>query len=381
MLLMPVQVLRFSLWILRFASVARRLSLLWLLLSDSAFCGPVPFLVGADVSALSTLESHGAVYRREGRKEDALKILRDEGMNCFRLRLFVAPDGKDVVTNDLDYTLALARRVKESGASLLLDIHYSDTWADPQKQYKPAAWRDLSFEDLRTTLRAYTADVLKRFVREGLKPDFVQLGNEITNGLLWPEGRVDFARRQDRAAWERLGALLCAAHQGLADAFPGQDRPISILHIESPNQLERAQWFCREAGAARVPFDWIGVSYYPDWHGAITDLERALNILAVEFQKPVLVVETAYPWIPDEHWKTRSNMAWPLTQEGQTRFLRDVLAVVRAVPKGLGRGLVYWYPEALQVPDIPVWVGASCSLFDRRGNVLPAAGFAHSSTP
>jgi arabinogalactan endo-1,4-beta-galactosidase len=335
-----------------------------------------PFLVGADVSALATFEAHGAVYRRGGKQSDALRILRAEGVNCFRLRLFVAPDHQDGVTNDLEYTLALAKRVKATGAALLLDIHYSDTWADPAKQIKPAAWKGLSFEELKAQVRAYTGAVLKRFATEGVCPDYVQLGNEITNGLLWPDGQVEFARAEDHAAWERLGGLLRAAHEGMSDAFPTGARPVTILHIESPQQRERALWFCREAVAAGVPFDWIGMSYYPEWHGTIPQLAQTLTELAREFRKPIVVAETAYPWTTDEHWNGLSQMTWPLTPDGQRRFLRDVLAVVRALPNGLGRGVIYWHPESVQVADMPVWLGGSCALFDRKGKVLPAAAFA-----
>ncbi len=338
--------------------------------------GEPSFLVGADVSALTTLESHGAKYRGAEKKADALALLRAEGFNCFRLRLFVAPNGQEAVTNTLEYTLALAKRVKASGAVFMLDIHYSDTWADPSKQFKPAAWAKYSFEELKTQVRVYTRDVLKRFVAEGVKPAYVQLGNEITNGMLWPDGHVEFSNADNHAAWVRLGGLLCAAHEGLAEAFPHGDRPVSVLHIESPNQQDRALWFCREAVAAEVPFDWIGLSYYPDWHGSVAQLTATMTVLAREIKKPVVVVETAYPYINDEHWEGRPNMAWPFTPAGQKTFLTDVLAAVRAIPDGAGRGVMYWHPESVLVSNMRVWVGGSCALFDRKGKILPAAGFA-----
>ncbi len=329
------------------------------------------WLAGADVSALPVHERHGAVYRDGRREGDALELLRARGVNCFRVRLFVAPNGEGTVTNDLAYTLALAKRVKATGAKLLLDIHYSDTWADPAKQYKPAAWAGLDFPALVAAVRIYTRDTLAAFVREGVAPDYVQLGNEITNGMLWPEGKVEFsAQERDPAAWMRLGPLLCAAYDGLAEAMPGERRPQTILHIESPNQIDRATWFCREAAAAGVPYDIVGVSYYPDWHDGIGVLRASLDSLARTFRKPILVAETAYPWKHDEHWDDRPHMAWPLKPQGQRRFLREVAAVVRALPDGLGLGVCYWYPEAVQVPGLPVWVGGSCGLFDDDGRLL-----------
>jgi arabinogalactan endo-1,4-beta-galactosidase len=332
------------------------------------------FLHGADVSALATFEHHGAAYRRGGRRGDALEILRAEGIDCFRLRLFVAPDGRGVVTNDLAYTLALARRVKRSGARLILDLHYSDTWADPGKQFKPKAWSQLAFPALVTAVRDYTHEVMAAFVRAGVAPDYVQLGNEITNGLLWPDGRVEFGKREDTAAWGRLGQLLGAAHAGFAAAFPSGARPKIILQVESPHQLDRAVWFCRQATDAGVPFDWIGVSYYPEWHGGLDGLRTALTTLARDFHKPVLVVETAYPWKPDEHWTGKPNLTWPLSPRGQRDFLHDLVRVVREVPDGLGAGVCYWHPESVPAGNLQVWVGGSCALFDDRGNLLPAAG-------
>jgi arabinogalactan endo-1,4-beta-galactosidase len=340
-----------------------------------------PFLFGADVSALATHEAHGAVYRRHGAPGDALRILTDEGINCFRLRLFVAPNHEGVVTNDLAYTLALAKRVKAAGAALLLDLHYSDTWADPGKQFKPVAWAGLSFDELEAKTRDYTRATLERFIAEGVAPDYVQLGNEITNGFLWPDGRVEFKEAADKAAWVRLGRLLRAAHAGLADAFPRGARPASILQVENPGERERSLWFCREAIAARVPFDVIGMSYYPEWHGGIGELRGTLQAIAREFHRPVMVVETAYPWTKDEHWIGRPHLDWPLTPAGQARFMRDVLQVVRELPDGLGRGVFVWHPESILADDLTTWFGGSCAWFDRRGEVLPAAGFARASAP
>ncbi len=283
------------------------------------------------------------------------------------------------MTNDLDYTIALARQVKATGARWMLDLHYSDTWADPAKQFKPAAWARLPFPELVATLRAYTRGVLERFVRAGVTPDYVQLGNEITNGLLWPDGRVEY-RENDAAAWNRLNQLLTAAYAGLDDAFPGGGRPLAVLQIESPNQPQRALWFCRRAAESGWKFDVIGVSYYPEWHGDLDTLRATLTARARAFRKPVLVVETAYPWKWDEHWDARkASLTWPVTPEGQRQFLRDVAQVVRDLPDGLGAGVVYWHPESVRVSGLHAWVGGSCALFDDQGNLLPAADFAAAS--
>ncbi len=335
------------------------------------------YLVGADVSALTVHEKLGVAYRENGKEKDCLALLVSRGFNCFRLRLFVAPTQVETEVNDLDYTLALARRIKASGAKVLLDLHYSDTWADPAKQFKPDAWKKLSDEQLRDKVRDYTRATLLAFVKEGLAPDYVQIGNEITNGLLWPTGQVEFARPDDSAAWDRLAGLLKAGSQGLADAFANKgDVPKIILHIESTGNNARTSWWIRNAQDRQVPFDLLGFSFYPEWHGTPADLSSTLAAAAQLSGKPVLVTETAYPWKTDSHWKEAKQMNWPLTPQGQLAFLREVDAVVRSLPEGQGRGVFYWYPEAVQVYGLHTWVGGSCGLFDNRGEILPGANFA-----
>jgi arabinogalactan endo-1,4-beta-galactosidase len=339
---------------------------------------PVPVL-GADISALTVMEKAGAVFSDSRGTADALTILRRQGANYFRLRLFVAPDGEGMVTNDLEYTLALARRVKASGAALMLDIHYSDTWADPSKQFKPAAWASLPASALVARVRDYTHSVLARFCAEGLRPDSVQVGNEITNGMLWPEGRAEFGTASELAGWETLGPLLRAGVEGVESGCAGGPVPKVVLHVESTGNIPRSLWFFRNAVRQGVRFDLIGLSYYPEWHGSLADLSSTLNTLAAEFGRPVLVAEVAYPWKHDTHWDGRPGMAFPLTPAGQEAFLHEVRTAVARVPGGLGAGLVYWHPESIQARGVHAWLGGSCALFDDQGRLLPAASVLRSS--
>jgi arabinogalactan endo-1,4-beta-galactosidase len=167
------------------------------------------FIAGADVSMLPEIEKAGGVFSREGKPGDALKIMRAGGCNLFRVRLFVDPE-KDFnknhgATQDLPYVVALSKRIKATGAILLLDLHYSDTWADPGKQFKPRAWETLAFDALEKQVHAYTASVLKALADAGATPDMVQIGNEIAGGMLWPEGKVLNAPKPEEAQqWERL---------------------------------------------------------------------------------------------------------------------------------------------------------------------------------
>lgn len=333
------------------------------------------YVYGGDVSALTVFEDSGVNYRDgEGVAGDALAILQGAGMNVFRLRLFVEPEVEGIVVNDLEYTLELAKRIEATGAQLLLNLHYSDTWADPAKQYKPKAWKDLPFEELVTQVERYTADVLKAFVAAGLVPEYVQLGNEITNGMLWPDGQVEFVEDGESPSWERFTALQKAAHRGYLTAYADvAARPRKILHIESTGNLPRTEWYLRTAQREGIPFDVAGFSYYPEWHGTLADLQATLNLAARVTEGPVAVVEVAYPWKHDTHWDKIPNLAYPLTPEGQKAFLQAVHQVVQAVPRTRGLGLIWWYPEAVLARDISVWLGGSCGLFDDEGKLLPAA--------
>ena len=205
-----------------------------------------------------------------------------------------------------------------------------------------------------------------------MSPDILQIGNEITNGMLWPDGRVEFADAAgDAAAWARLAQLLRA---GLEAVPTGPGAPQRLIHIESTGDLPRTRWFLGHLREARLDYDLIGLSYYPEWHGTLADLAATLDLAAAETQKPVLVVETAYPWKNDEHWRdAKAKLAFPLTPAGQRQFLAAVVAAGRAVPHGLGRGVVYWHPESVPAADLAVWIGGSCALFDERGRRLPGA--------
>ncbi|HLP26790.1 MAG TPA: glycosyl hydrolase 53 family protein, partial [Acidobacteriota bacterium] len=330
----------------------------WMIAVAATTAEAEPFYVGADLSALPIYEQRGATFSKGERTDDALALLRAEGMNGVRLRIFVNPKPEGIVDNSLDYTVALARRVKAAGAAFMLDLHYSDTWADPQKQFKPAAWDALPFDELVARVGAYTRDVLARFEREGLRPEFVQIGNEITNGTLWPDGRVNFGAPadEDTAAWARLARLLRA---GIEAVPRGPGQPQIILHIESGGNLEKSLWWFRHAREAGLDYDIIGLSYYPDWHGGLAAYRRTLAALAEEFRKPIQVVEAGYPWKTAKKWTEKENMDWPFTPEGQAQFLRDVVHAVREIPHGLGRGVWYWHPESIQLPGSYAWEGGT----------------------
>jgi arabinogalactan endo-1,4-beta-galactosidase len=330
-------------------------------------------LAGADVSALGRIEQAGGVFRDGGQAGDATAILRAKGVNLFRLRLFVSPNGQDVQVNDLDYTLALARRVRAAGGTLLLDFHYSDTWADPGHQSTPAAWAGLDSLALEQRVEDYSADVITRLKAEGALPAIVQVGNEIDAGMLWPTGQLD---SDTPAKWNRFTRLLKAAIRGVRRPLAPGDSVRIMLHYSQGGSASGTQWFFDRIASYAVPYEVIGLSYYPWWQGSLAALGDNLRATASRYDRDIIIVETSYPWRAggwEDIATDRSTMTWPISPDGQTRFLRDVATTLAAAPGGHGRGLVWWYPEAIQVPGVFVWGGGSLSLFDASGNLLPAA--------
>lgn len=294
------------------------------------------FVRGADISGLIKNEDYGAVYRRaDGRKGDAVKILAENGVNCIRAKVWVDPvDGY----NTKDQVVELGKRAKRAGMDLLVDFHYSDAWADPGKQNKPAAWASLAFADLKTAVYEHTAEVLTALRRAGVKPTLVQIGNETNGGLLWPDGRWD--------QLEQMAELLTAGCEAVADTVPSAK---SILHLAEGGNSGAFQWFFDNAVANGVPFEAIGASYYPYWHGEISALAANLNDLATRYGKPLYLVETAYPFTTEDSdgfaniiTDPEPVAGYPSSPENQSYWLKEIATVMRAVPNGLGKGVFWW---------------------------------------
>jgi arabinogalactan endo-1,4-beta-galactosidase len=293
-------------------------------------------ILGADISSLKKSEDMGGIYRYEdGTEADALQILQDHGLNYARLRMWVDPaDGY----HGKDELLEMAQRLKSQDIKLLVDFHYSDNWADPGKQIKPAAWKDYDFEQLKKAVYDHTFDVCNSLVAQGTPPDMVQVGNEINAGMLWPDG--------DYEHLDNLADLLKEGYRAVKDC---SSSTVVMLHIAEGGDNELARWWFGNMIQREVPFDVIGISYYPFWHGSLGQLQFNLNDISTRYQKDVIVVETAYAFTDqndDDHENiVTSDMAitgYPLTPEGQRAMLRDVMAIVRAVPDGRGLGVFYW---------------------------------------
>ncbi|MEO3817999.1 arabinogalactan endo-1,4-beta-galactosidase [Plantactinospora sp. B24E8] len=335
--------------------------------------GPALAIAGADVSHLTKNEHHGAVYRdRTGPPRDALRILRANDVNYARLKVWVDPaDG----FSDKADVLAKARRAHALGMGLLIDFHYSDTWADPGKQFKPAAWADLPFDQLRQAVYDHTHDVVSALRRQGTPADMVQVGNEINGGMLWPDGRWD--------NWDRLATLLTAGSTAVTDASP---RTRVVLHLAEGGDNGGHRWWFDNAVARGVPFDVIAVSHYTYWHGPLGALQANLLDLTSRYGKPVVVTETAYGFTlaESDHETNIFNAAlqqvggYPATPAGQAEAVRDMITTVSAVPGALG--IFYWEPTWTAV-DGAGWDPAdptsgdgweNQALFDYAGRALPA---------
>ena len=332
---------------------------------------------GVDASFLPEVLAGGAEFRDRGALEDPLHLYMRNGVNTVRLRLwFTPPDGR----NALLPMLELARAAARYDLALLLDIHYSDTWADPSHQTTPLPGRDMTGPTLQNAVREYTRDTIRAFNDQGTPPAYVQLGNEIGHGFLWDDGRVEPGRD---ANWIGLAELLKAAAAGVREAAPpgaaAPPGPRIILHIE--NGADNA--FCREffdrVQLFGVPYDIIGLSYYPWWHGRLEDLQWNLNDLATRYDRPVLLCETAYPWTLQWADNTHNVVgredqllpAFPANPDGQADFIRRVRQIVSEVPGGRGFGLVYWGADDVSVPpEGSAW--ENMTLFGPEGGVLPA---------
>jgi len=316
------------------------------------------YAVGADLSFLADAEARGVVFKDNGQPKPGLEIFKDHGYNWVRLRLFHSPTE---LPNDLDYTIALAKSAKQHGFKFLLNYHYSDTWADPQKQFLPRAWEGLSHDELEQAVFEYTRDTIAAFRDAGAMPDMVQIGNEVIGGMLWPDGRLP-------KNWENFADLLKAGIRGVDAGLVDADgraapRPQIMIHIDRGGDRGATESFLNHCRKYEVEYDVIGQSFYPWWHGSLDNLRDNLAFTANEYGKDIILVEVAYNWRRAEYRDEPGP--FPETPDGQRQFLADVDRIVRATPHGRGKGIFWWEPAVTRGPI------ASRGMFDDEGNALP----------
>ncbi len=360
------------------------------------------YCVGMDVSTLIDLESEGAKFYDEGKEGELLSILKANGVNSIRIRLWRDPydengESYGAGTCDLTHALALGKRIKEAGMHFLLDIHYSDFWADPNRQLLPKGWQNYSFDQIIVAVKAYSEAVLTAFRLQDCMPDMIQVGNEITNGILWDHGRLICHEDRTCSGYDNLCAILKSAIDGIKNVT---DCPLCI-HLERSFDNFRYREYFDHLVANQVRFDAIGVSYYPYYHHSIDELCSNLSDMAQRYGKDIYVVETSYaftqkhfnpeskPLVVGEDFKMEEGqtLPYPLTIEGQKLFCEELLK--RLVNIDHFKGIYYWEPAWIPSPK-GTWASegarryiheeykgggnewANQCLFDYSGHSLPA---------
>lgn len=350
------------------------------------------FIFGADISYANQLMDLDAVFKDNGVASDPYKILKAHGSNLVRLRLWHNPTwtkevygaaGKKMYSDiaDVEQAISLAKRL---GLKVLLDFHYSDTWADPGKQEVPAAWKNIKdINVLKDSIYQYTLHTLQYLNGKGLLPDMVQAGNETNCGLLYSNAAADFPPcNVCNGNWANAGAIINSAVKAVREV---STKTRIILHVGDPKNVQ--WWFDNIKLSGGVSdFDIIGISYYPIWHTTVAVSQLASNIAAFKsrFNKDVMIVETAYPWTDADNdtyknlFGTGSAIAgYPFSQQSQYDIMKDIS---QAVITGGGKGVICWEPDWISVPAMKdLWGTGSCfencAFFDNSGNTVKAIDY------
>ena len=326
------------------------------------------FMKGVDLSMLKQVEDNGGLFYENGNQIDPIQEFNSKGINTVRLKIWHNPL---LNYNDLESVLEIAERVKNAELDLLLDFHYSDTWADPSNQNKPAAWENLNFDTLCDSIEQYSRYVITKLKNQNTLPKYVQIGNETDCGFLWPDGYVCGESNND-IQWNKLRDLFMHAIEGVNTALDFEDSLKIISHVSSGGN-----WFFGNLLEEDIPIDILAISYYPMWHGTLADLNQNINMLATQFGKPVLVVETAYPFTLS--WNDNTNNilgletqlldGYEASEEGQFSFLYDLISLVH--DNDFGYGICYWAPDWISTSQFgSPWENQA--LFDFDGQLLDA---------
>jgi len=355
------------------------------------------YVKGMDLSTLIELEKLGAKYYDQGEETDILEIMKRYDVDTIRIRLWNNPysdkgEPYGAGGNDFNTTLAIAKRVTDAGFGVLLNFHYSDFWTDPGKQIKPKAWKNYSVQELEKAVYEYTVDVVKEFDKNQINLTMVQVGNELSNGLLWPEGQVP--------NYDNIACFVNAGIRGVREIY--KEIPI-MIHLDNGgnNELYR-RWF-DEYIKRGEDFQIIGLSYYPFWHGTLDMLENNMKDIAERYGKDLIVAEVSMGYTMEDYkeyeklsdidrkgYATKPSLVekleYPMTKEGQADFTKDILERIQRVPNA--KGFFWWEPAWIPIPGSGWATQASLeymndkgpcgnewanqALFDYKGNVLPA---------
>lgn len=300
------------------------------------------FAKGADVSWITEMEAAGKkFYSITGVQTEGMALMKSLGMNAIRLRVWVNPEGG---WNNTDDVVAKALRAKNLGMRIMIDFHYSDNWADPSQQTKPVAWQGMNFSELKAAVTTHTVNVLTALKTNNISPEWVQVGNETSNGMLWEEGRAS-------VSMANYAALTQAGYDAVKSVFPASK---VVVHLNNGFDNGLFRWIFDGLKANGAKWDVIGLSVYPewftvrnDWVACNTQVQLNMNDLVTRYGSEVMVVECGMSW--DNPTLCRS-------------FLRDLITRVKAVKNDKGTGVMYWEPQAYGN-----WKGYTLGAFDNNG--------------
>jgi arabinogalactan endo-1,4-beta-galactosidase len=328
-----------------------------------------PMEFGGDFSIMKKMEDLGGLYKIDGVVKEGFEIFSENGYTWARLRIFHSPDLIGPVCNNLEYTIQSAQKAKQYGMKVLLNIYYSDSWADRGHQSAPAAWENLSLPEVQDSVYTYTKRVLEAMDYSGVMPDMVQIGNEINNGMIWPYGKLWIEAGVSH--WDELSKLLIAGIRGVKEAQNGADIPI-MIHAGTGGNVNASFNFYKNILKRGVNFDVIGLSYYPWLDGTFVELESNLLYLSKHFDQELSIVETAYysnDWYPEPPIWYLGAKPFPPTEQGQYDYLFQLARIMKKNPRI--KTMFYWKPDELEIPKSKViYIGRS--LFDEDGDAFTA---------
>ncbi len=305
---------------------------------------PTPNIAeGADVSWLTQMELAGRkFYNSTGTEQECMQILKNLGMDAIRLRVWVDPAGG---WNNSADVLIKAQRAKNLGMRIMLNFHYSDSWADPGQQTKPAAWAAQDFATLQSSVYNHTFNVLTTLKTNGITPEWVQVGNETNDGMLWPTGKASL----------NMANFAALVNQGY-NAVKAVDANIKVIvHVSNGHDNSLFRWLFDGLKNNGGKFDVIGMSLYPDpgnWSSINNNCLANMNDMISRFDKPIMIAEV--------------GMSWDQAAACQS-FLADLITKVKSLPSNKGLGVFYWEPQSYNN-----WQGYTKGAFDNSGKPTTA---------
>ena len=330
------------------------------------------FIRGVDLSFTPEILLAGTQFKDNNQTKDLVQIFKDKGINTVRLRLWHTPvDAHSSLQEVIDF----AKILNATGLNIWLDIHYSDTWADPGNQSLPAAWKNASLTDLKDSVYQYTSSTIQTFNKAGITLKIVQIGNETNSGFLWGLGKVGGIFDSN---WSNYALLVKQGIQAVKDKSSSTK---TLIHFAGYNG---ADWFYSNLAAQNVSYDYIGLSYYPVWHGKSFDsLYTSLTNLITKYHKPVIIAETSYPFTL--LWNDNTNNlvgsasqlipAYDATPDGQNAYTKAMIDLMASLPNQQGLGICWWAPEWVSFKGPNATNGSTSenlTLFDFNNNSLPA---------